>query len=696
MPESKKRRVFGIRWIVTGVVGVLMAAAIVAVGWVAEKTTRDALGRELEQRVVLEARNLAMTSSRALLSDFPELTLAPILREMDAGREELAFAVVVDRDGTIRGHADARRIGERFAEPADALPRRGEEIALVRGEALLQNETLLLASAPVNHPNGSSIGRAWVALDRGYINAVVSSARRHQAIVVLAVLVVGVVIAMLSMGVMLRPIGVLREGLERIAGGDLDSPVRLRDRTEFGLLADTMNRMATAVREAQTEKVEKDRLTHEVELAREIQSSLLPQGQTRARGIVIEGSHHAAAEVGGDLWDVFPLEGDRIGVMIADVSGKGLGGCLVTSMVSAVLRAFRNEESSPARLLVRLEESLPIRPGTFVTMFYGILDPGDGSLVFASAGHSPVLVHRAASGKTEWFRTQGIPIGAVRGGALARTLRDERIVLSEGDTLVQYTDGVNEAFGRDGEEQFGFRRLEAAVAEAASRGARAIVTRVQEDLRSWVGDQPPHDDETLVVISRAPRATPRTAADAPPPGAPGSVQVPELDPLRLVSAARSRGRGISLSNNLDELHRLAGWIAGCPLELGSTDAHLLETALYEVCANVAEHGYGEGRTGTFELWWLSRREAVAAIGGDFECPVPGVFMLVDNGTSYDPNTDPADFRSPAVRRRGRGIGLTIVQNAMKRISYHPKTREGNVTVLLFDPARCGAEEVTHG
>jgi len=94
--------------------------------------------------------------------------------------------------------------------------------------------------------------------------------------------------------------------------------------------------------------------------------------------------------------------------------------------------------------------------------------------------------------------------------------------------------------------------------------------------------------------------------------------------------------------------------------------------------------------------WLPCSEAVAKVSRDFECSAPGVFVLVDQGRSYDPNTDKADFRSPAVRRRGRGIGLTIVQNAMTRVSYHPKTREGNVTVLLFDPAQRRAEEVTHG
>jgi serine phosphatase RsbU (regulator of sigma subunit)/anti-sigma regulatory factor (Ser/Thr protein kinase) len=677
-----------------------MAAAVIAAGTVAERTTREVLGRELERRVVLESRNLAMTSSRALLSEFPELMLTPILNEMDAGRDELAFAVVTDLEDTIRGHADARLIGEPFDEPADALPRASNDLALVRGEMLLENTSLLLASAPVHHPNGSTIGRAWVAVDRGHVASVVAETRRRQALVVLAVLVVGVLVVMGSMGVMLRPIGALRAGLERIGRGDLESPVRLRDRTEFGLLADTMNEMATAIREAQEQQVEQERLTREVELAREIQSSLLPQGDTHTGDMVLDGSHRAAAEVGGDLWDVFPLEGDRIGITIADVSGKGLGGCLVTSMLSAVLRAFRNEEQSPSRLLTRLEESLPIRPGTFVTMFYGILDPASGSLVFASAGHSPLLVHRASSGKSEWYRTKGIPIGAVRGGALGRTLQDERIVLEEGDVLVQYTDGINEAFGRDGEEQFGFERLRTAVAESAPRGARAVIKRVRDDVEAWVGDQPPHDDETLVVIARqsqeAQRATNGTAAPGASFGGADSPS-PKFDPVRLVASARAKGHGISFSASLDELHRLTDWVRTCPeLKLQPREYHVLETALYESCANVAEHGYGGDRASSFELWWLPCEEATQAVGGDVSCGTAGVFILIDDGTSFDPNTTPADFRSPRVRRRGRGIGLTIVQSAMARISYHPKTQEGNVTVLLFDPDQVREEEAFHG
>ena len=180
---------------------------------------------------------------------------------------------------------------------------------------------------------------------------------------------------------LLRPVGVLRAGLERIGRGDLDTPIGLRDRTEFGMLADTVDDMASKLKVAQAELVEKERLTHELELARQIQQSLLPKSRTVAGQFLIDGAHEAASEVGGDYYDVLPLANGNLGLAIADVSGKGLVGCLAMSMLSALLRAYRNEILSPAEMLAKLDERLSenLQRGSFVTMFYGILNPAPES-----------------------------------------------------------------------------------------------------------------------------------------------------------------------------------------------------------------------------------------------------------------------------------------------------------------------------
>ena len=192
-------------------------------------------------------------------------------------------------------------------------------------------------------------------------------------------------------------------------------------------------------------------------LARRIQGSLLPAVPLRQGPFEIRGSHRAAEEVGGDFYDHFLLPDGRVGLAIADVSGKGLAGCLVMSMLSAMVRAYRELESSPAALLATLDARLgeTLAAGGFVTMFYGILDTERCELTYASAGHSPLIVFRHDSGRVESLRTKGIPLGAVRGGAIRGTLSDETVRIAPGDVLVQFTDGVKEAFDPSGREQFG-------------------------------------------------------------------------------------------------------------------------------------------------------------------------------------------------------------------------------------------------
>jgi sigma-B regulation protein RsbU (phosphoserine phosphatase) len=713
-----RRRLIRLRWIVSGVAALLTAGTVVAVGGFGERNTRTALTHELRARLVLEARNLALMSAGALLSEFPELTLTPILSELQKHRGELAFSTVVDLEGAIRGHADARRIGEPHELPAD-LVAEADVIEAVGGERVLGNAEIIVAAAPVFRPGSrNAIGTAYVAMRREYVDGVIEAARRKQILLTAALLGAGLALVFLFLSVLLRPLGALREGLERIGRGDLETPVQLNDPTELGLLAETMNEMANRIQVAQQERVEKERLSREVELAREIQSSLLPSGYVRRGEFVIQGAHRAAAEVGGDLYDVFDLPDGRIGLTIADVSGKGLAGCLVTSMLAALLRAFRGESLSPSALMVRLENDLrdSLRPGTFITMFYGILDPKDGRLVFASAGHSPLLVVREHGGKAEWYRTMGIPIGALRGGALARSLRDEQVRLAPGDAVLQYTDGINEAFDPSGRTQFGFGRLERAVARSAAGGGAAILDAVRHDIREWVGDQSPLDDETLLVIARdaetvAESARPtggdsgaagETAADRRGPGRIGESGDTMVRPLTALEEARAHGYHVRLPAREEALHGLLSRFPDCPelTDLNSREIHVLESALYELCANVVEHGYGYREHETFDLWWVGSPSDAAEETDLAENPhrLRGRFVLLDHGVAFAPRRDHSvDFQEPAVRRRERGLGLEIIRVATSRAEYHPATPEGNVTIMEFDPITLNApEEVRHG
>jgi anti-sigma regulatory factor (Ser/Thr protein kinase) len=310
-------------------------------------------------------------------------------------------------------------------------------------------------------------------------------------------------------------------------------------------------------------------------------------------------------------------------------------------------------------------------------MFYAILEPDSGRLTWASAGHNATLVYRGRMSAVERCASTGIPLGASRRGLIRRSLRDQTIQLDPGDVLVQYTDGFTEAFGPH-RELFGIDRLEQLVAQHGARGHAALIAALPEALKDWTGGTPPSDDETLLLVGRAP------AAEAIPAPDDGAGQAME----RLV-AAEARGYGLELHADLAAMSTVLEWMKGVPVlrSLSHPDAELLGTALYEACANIAEHGCAnDGRSG-FELWWLppagshaDDRESAGALVRE------GWFVIRDDGTPFRPDTWKAtDFADRALWKRGRGIGLDIIHRSMQSVVYQPGTPRGNITSLRFGP-----------
>ena len=688
-PVGTAKRIISIRWIVTSAAVLLTAVAVLSVGAVAERNARIALTGEIESRLLLLARNLALTSSGALLGDFPELTLQPLVKETLAREPELAFVTVVDHADRIQGNADAHQLGSRFTPPPGLRPL-GAGRPLQPGESLQANTDLMVASAAVPNPSGGSIGRALVGLRRGYIERRVASSRRQQALLLALFMVLGVGSAFVLMSQLLRPVGTLRAGIERIGRGDLETPIRLRDHTELGLLAEAVNEMAAGLQQAQVELVERERLAHEVDLARQIQESLLPRGPVTTGAFVVRGAHRAAAEVGGDYYDVLPLPDWRVALAIADVAGKGLAGCLVMSMLSALLRALRNAYTSPAALLSVLDERLgeSLRPGVFVTMFYGILDPATGRLVFASAGHNPMLLCRRSEGRTDAFEAKGLPLASVRGGAVRASLCDEVVQMRPGDVMLQFTDGYSEAFDAAHSEEFGVGRIEGALTRLASEGGEAVRNGLDDSVREWSGTGPPGDDQTLLVVTCAADA-PELVTGLPPATAAGGRD----EPLARLAAAERSGHALRLSASLDSMKAIREWLRRTPdlRDLSPDESELLGSALYEACANIAEHGFGEDGSQQFELWWLPPApDDVAGFRAEQRAR-RGRFVIRDDGTPFRPdNREALDFSNPGVRRRGRGLGLEIIHRVMSHVEYHPATPRGNVTLLTFGPRRPAA------
>ncbi|MGD8414087.1 MAG: SpoIIE family protein phosphatase, partial [Candidatus Latescibacterota bacterium] len=581
-------------------------------------------------------------------------------------RPELELVCVVDLDGNVQGHPDVERLNTPWADDPSLKPV-PSAASLEDSETLLGNDDLLVVRRDVRHPGGEKIGSVIVGLSRRHAEGALVEARRQQLLVLLPILAVAVALTMLLMSRLLRPIAVLRRGLEKIGRGQLDTRVDLRSRTELDLLAGSINDMAAALKSAQSERIEKERLAREMELAREIQRSLLPAAPFEQGEFVVAGAQDAAAEVGGDYYDVFKLADGRVGVVVADVAGKGLAGCLVTSMIAVLVRTMRKYFDSPARLLVRLEEALAdsLQPGTFVTILYGILDPGAGEFTFASAAHNPVLFYNAGERSLRWHRSQGVPLGMAPGGPLAASLSDTTVRLGPGDAAMVFTDGLNEAV--NGEMcEYGFDRVEAIMGSLAPEGGAAVVDGLRRAVSRWEGGQPAEDDKTVVVIERKAEA----AAEAANPMA-GDGR------LRRLMESRNGRDHLSIPATLNALDDVLVWLRDRRglVELPSAEFTLAEHGVYEILANIAEHGCGLDPGMTIDVWWIADREGEG-----------GYFVLRDRGRPPRPEEWP--WREPETKaglRRGRGYGLAIVRETMAEVEFHAGTPEGNITLARFVP-----------
>ncbi len=270
--------------------------------------------------------------------------------------------------------------------------------------------------------------------------------------------------------------------------------------------------------------LQRERMARELALAREVQQRLFPQSLPEVDGLELAAAERPAREVGGDYYDVVRLGDDCVGVMVADVSGKGAPAAFYMAELKGVFQAGSRLTRSPGALLAGANEALSpsLGRGVFVSAVYAVLDADAGTLALARAGHTPaVLVRdgRRPDGGRWLLRGDGLAIGLDRGGdAFRRTLVEQCVTLAPGDTLVLYTDGLTEARDAEGQE-YGYDRLAAFVESHAHVGAIALRDLLLAEARAWAGSNEPDDDTTFVVVrwtGRGETVAPADVSGGPP------------------------------------------------------------------------------------------------------------------------------------------------------------------------------------
>ncbi len=407
--------------------------------------------------------------------------------------------------------------------------------------------------------------------------------------------------------------------------------------------------VAQLVRRQEAEARSRERIEQELRVATMIQQNYLPRELPDLPGWDVSAYYRPAREVGGDFYDFIELPEDRIGIVIGDVTDKGVPAAMVMAATRSVLRASAQRVVSPGEVLGRVNELMcPDMPAKmFVTCLYGVLEPGTGRFTFANAGHNLPYV-RTGDGSSE-LRATGMPLGLLPGIDYEET----EAQLEPGQTMLLHSDGVAEAHG-PAAEMFGFPRLQDVVGARSGQGE--VIDRVLTELGRFTGsDWEQEDDITLVALTRY-------------AGAPVTL-----------------GGGLDVSfqiasepgNEKEVSERVADAVA--PLGLPPARLEKLKTAAAEAAMNAIEHG-NEARAE------LPVEVAVRASDGEL------VVAISDRGGGREiPEAEEPDLEAKLEGlQKPRGWGLFLIQNMVDDVRV--SSDESRHTIELVMRLEGGGDE----
>lgn len=399
------------------------------------------------------------------------------------------------------------------------------------------------------------------------------------------------------------------------------------------LLADLAAQAAPALRlgqlveEQQAEARSRERIEQELKVAQLIQQQFLPSELPKLGGWHVSAFYRPAREVGGDFYDFIELADGRIGIVIGDVTDKGVPAALVMASTRSILRSVAPREPSPGKVLQEVNELLvpDIPAQMFVTCMYGVLDPATGRFEFANAGHNLPIVRSGEQVREP--RATGMPLGLLPGMAYEETTE----TLAAGESILLHSDGIAEAHNET-RDMFGFDRLRDVVGAAAQEDV--IDTILEEHDRFTAGILDQEDDITLVALTRSQ----------------GAAYADESKLLSELSVPSEEGNERLVIAQLEEL--VQGILTGDRLEQ-------LKTAVAEATMNAIEHG-NKLQADLPVLVRVTRSTTSVSVaitdhGGDSEIP---------DAETPDIEAKLAGLQKP------RGWGLFLIENMVDDLQTH--------------------------
>lgn len=425
-----------------------------------------------------------------------------------------------------------------------------------------------------------------------------------------------------------------------------DQPYSTDDRRLLGNLASQVApaiKVAQLIREQQAEAEERERIHQELKVAASIQQTLLPKELPAIPGWAVDAFYRPAREVGGDFYDFIDLGGNRLGVVIGDVTDKGVPAALVMATCRAMLRAAALQHDSPGAVLADVNSALvpEIPPAMFVTCLYAIIDTRGGGVVFANAGHNLPYVRRA-DGVLE-LRATGMPLGLMPD----ITYEEKTHQLADGEWMVLTSDGITEAHSPEG-QMYGFARLIARI--AAQNKERNLINDLVTDLEKWSGAGEQEDDITMVVVRRTASAEAAAAA----------FEESLLAEFTVLSVE---------GNERLAIDRVADTLSS---HLEPIQVDRLKTAVGETVMNALEHGNKFDPSLEAEVQILASSTAVRVRVADF------------GGAEELPETAKPDLEAKiAGEQSPRGWGLFLIEKMVDEVTRVSEGEKRIVELVVY-------------
>ncbi len=451
-------------------------------------------------KILAQTRSYAGAASKQMIAaDGPDvLMLTDICNKLMADNPDCGWVGIADKQGRYLAHTNMRLV---IASSSLSLVGSDTYAGRLRnGEALQVADDSITVAVPIME-QGVTLGALAMSSSTRPITLVRKSALLTVALITLVMIIIGVPLTMVILRIRLKPLNLITESLRKVNVGNLRFDLPIKTFNEFGYLAETLQVMGKRLDHAQKQMVETERMTRELEIAREIQLNILPKKYPCGEGFQFAGKYRSALTVGGDYYDFIDIGPNRLAIVVADVSGKSLPGMLVMLLTRDLVITHAPHIADPAGLLSAVNRDLlsELRKGMFVTMFYGILDTGSGRFQFASAGHNPLIYYHSAENICRLIKTKGYPLGMMNADAFDKRIETGELLLNNGDCLIQYTDGINEAMDSSHSE-YGMERLVSIASANAPLSATELTGAVMDHVSSFVGEAPQADDMTLLAM----------------------------------------------------------------------------------------------------------------------------------------------------------------------------------------------------